>query len=256
MVDEATNPGGHAAGTTDTRPPAVERAAFQAELDRLRVREKAHTREGDAIAAARRRLPMVEVDANLKLIGPQGPLTLLDAFEGRRQLIAYYFMWHTGHPAAEQCEGCTWVTTQVAELSYLHSRGITYAVFCQGPFDESIRYHDFMGWDMPWYSAQGSLDALLVGRRIGMMHIVCYLRDGDRVFETYWTTIRGVEAMDYSYKLMDLTVYGRQETWEDSPPGWPQPWPVDGNVTRTKGRPTAQWSRLVAGRSDDLAVGP
>ncbi len=237
-------------------PPVCDRAAFQVELDRLRVREKAHTREGDAIAAARRRLPMLEVDANLELVGPDGPLTLLESFEGRRQLIAYYFMWHDGHAAAEQCEGCTWVTTQVAELSYLHSRDITYAVFCQGPFDESIRYHDFMGWDMPWYSAQPSVDALLLGRRIGMMHIVCYVRDDDRVFETYWTTVRGVEAMDSSYALMDLTVYGRQETWEDSPPGWPQPWPVDGAVTRTNGRPTAQWSRLEAGRSDDLTVRP
>jgi predicted dithiol-disulfide oxidoreductase (DUF899 family) len=173
---------------------------------------------GDAIAAARRRLPMVEVAANLTLIGPGGPLTLLDAFEGRRQLIAYYFMWHPGHSAAEQCEGCTWNNTQVSELSYLHSRDITYAVFCQGPYDESARYHNFVGWDMPWYSAQGSLDALLVGRRIGMMHIVCYVRDGDRVFETHWTTRRGVEAVDYNYALMDLTVYGRQEPWEDSPP--------------------------------------
>ena len=88
-------------------PAAVDRAAFLAELDRLRAREKAHTREGDAIAAARRRLPMVEVDASLPLTGPHGPLTLLDAFEGRRQLIAYYFMWWDGHPVAEQCEGCT-----------------------------------------------------------------------------------------------------------------------------------------------------
>src|SRR5215207_3393480 len=135
-------------------------------------------------AFGKRRTPMVEVDANLALIGPHGPLTLLEAFEGRRQLIACYFMWHPDKPAAEQCEGCTWVTTQVAELSYLHSRDITFAVFCQGPFDESIRYHDFMDWKMPWYSAQDSLDALLVGRTIGMMHIVCYLRDGGRVFET------------------------------------------------------------------------
>jgi predicted dithiol-disulfide oxidoreductase (DUF899 family) len=89
-------------------PAAVDRAAFQAELDALRVREKAHTREGDAIAAARRRLPMVEVDASLELTGPDGPVTLLDAFEGRQQLIAYYFMWWPGHPAADQCEGCTW----------------------------------------------------------------------------------------------------------------------------------------------------
>ncbi|HLJ54572.1 MAG TPA: DUF899 family protein [Chthonomonadaceae bacterium] len=236
------------AADSSALPAVVDRASFQAELDRLRVREKAHTREGDAIAAARRRLPMVEVDANLKLIGPQGTLTLLDTFEGRRQLIAYYFMWSVGRPSAEQCEGCTWVTTQVAELSYLHTRDITYAVFCQGPYGESIRYHDFMGWGMPWYSAEASLDALLVGREIGMFHLVCYLRHGDRVFETYWTTGRGVEVMDYSYALMDLTVYGRQQEWEDSPPGWPK----RPGVTRTNGRPTAQWSRLEAGRSDDL----
>jgi predicted dithiol-disulfide oxidoreductase (DUF899 family) len=266
-MKKASNSAVSPRATTSARPgvPVVaDRITFQAELDALRIREKAHTREGDAIAAARRRLPMVEVDANVLLIGPRGPLTLLEAFEGRQQLIAYYFMWHTGHPAPEQCEGCTWVTTQVAELSYLHSRDITYAVFCQGPYDESIRYHDFMGWDMPWYSAQASLNALLVGRRVGMMHIVCYVRVGDRVFETYWTTIRGVEAMDNSYALMDLTVYGRQETWEDSPPGWPQ----QCSITRTSagspdwppvtvwpgGRPIAQWSRLDAGRSDDLGT--
>jgi predicted dithiol-disulfide oxidoreductase (DUF899 family) len=258
MKGEPTILGESAVSTANASrlPPVSDRAAFEAEVDRLRAREKAHTREGDAIAAARRRLPMVEVDANLELIGPHGAITLLESFERRRQLVAYYFMWHDGHPAAEQCEGCTWVTTQVAELSYLNSRDITFAVFCQGPYDESIRYHDFMGWDMPWYSAQASVDALLVGRRVGMMHLVCYVRDADRVFETYWTTVRGVEVMDTSYALMDLTVYGRQETWEDSPSGWPQPWPVDGAVTRTNGRPTAQWSRLEAGRSDDLTVQP
>ena len=267
MTDEAANPGGPAAHAASAPglPAAVDRVTFQAELDKLRVREKAHTREADAIAAARRRLPMTAVDASLTLTGPRGPLTLLDAFEGRRQLIAYYFMWWAGHPAAEQCEGCTWVATQVTDLSYLHSRDITYAVLCQGPYNESIRYRDFMGWDMPWYSAQASLDALLAGRQIGLFHLVCYLRDGDRVFETYWTKRRGAEAMDYSYGLMDLTVYGRQEPWEDSPPGWPQRC----SITRTDGgspdwppvpvwpggRPIAQWPRLQAGRSDDLGTG-
>ncbi len=241
-------------------PEIVDRATFHAELDALRVREKAHTREGDAIAAARRRLPMVEVDPTITLIGPHGPVTLLDVFEGRRQLIAYYFMWHTGHPAPEQCEGCTWVTTQVAELSYIHSRDVTFAVFCQGPYEEGARYREFMGWQMPWYSALGSLETLLVGRRVGRMHIVCYLRQGSKVFETYWTTARGVEVMDNNYHLLDLTVYGRQETWEDSPAGWPQ----QCTYTRTSsgsptwqpewpgGRPIAQWPRLEAGRSDDL----
>ncbi len=266
MKDDSASPGWLPTGATNasTLPAAVDRATFEAELGRLRVREKAHTREGDAIAAARRRLPMVEIDANLALTGSHGPLTLLEAFEGRRQLVAYYFMWQTGHPAADQCEGCTWVATQVAELSYLHSRDITYAVFSQGPHDESIRYRDFMGWDMPWYSAEDSLDALLVGRQIGLFHLVCYLRDGDRVFESYWTTRRGVEAMDYSYALMDLTAYGRQEPWEDSPSGWPQQcsntrsnggspaWPPVS--AWPGGRPIAQWSRLEAGHSDDFGT--
>ena len=235
-------------------PKLVDRNTFQAQLDALRVREKAHTREGDAIAAARRRLPMVEVDAATPLIGEHGAVTLLDVFDERRLLIAYYFMWHTGHPAPEQCEGCTWVTLQVRGLSYIHQRDVTFAVFCQGPYEESARYRDFMGWEMPWYSApRDSLDTLLVGRRVGMMHIVCYLRQESNVFETYWTTIRGVEAMDNSYRLLDLTVYGRQETWEDSPTGWPQRFKGKQN-TRTDGRPTAQWSRLKAGQSDDLGT--
>ena len=84
-----------------------------------------------------------------------------------------------------------------------------------------------------------------------MMHLVCYVREGDRVFETYWTTRRGVEAMDYSLALTDLTVYGRQEPWEDSPPGWPHQ-PIMSHL-RTKGRPIAQWSRLEAGASDDVS---
>jgi predicted dithiol-disulfide oxidoreductase (DUF899 family) len=233
-------------------PAIADRAPFEAGIGALRTREKEHIRQGDAIAAARRALPMVEVDAGLELTGPHGPVTLLDAFEDRRQLLAYYFMWNTGKPAPDQCEGCTWVTTQVQELGYLHSRDITYAVFCQGPYEEGARYRDFMDWRVPWYSALPSLDELLVGRTAGMMHIVSYLRDGDRVFETYWTTRRGVEAMDYSLSLMDLTVYGRQEPWERSPAGWPQDWVVDGSNTRIDGRPIPQWSRLEAGRSDDL----
>jgi predicted dithiol-disulfide oxidoreductase (DUF899 family) len=236
-------------------PEIVDRSAFEAEVAALRAREKAHTQEGDAIAAARRRLPMVDVDATTPLIGEHGTVTLLDAFEGRRMLIAYYFMWHAGEPAPEQCEGCTWVTSQMHELSYLHSRGVTFAVFAQGPFEESFRYRNFMGWEMPWYGApRESLEALLIGRRIGMMHIVCYLRLGSRAFETYWTTRRGVEAMDNSYRLLDLTIYGRQEKWEHSPPGWPQPREGTQNM-RSDGRPIPQWSRLKAGHSDDLGTG-
>ena len=235
-------------------PRTVDRTTFQAELDALRVREKAHTREGDAIAAARRRLPMVEVDGATPLVGQDGAVTLLDVFEGRRLLVAYYFMWNAGRPAPEQCEGCTFYTSQVRELSFLHSRDVTYATICQGPYEEGVLYRNFMGWEMPWYSGPpDSLDTLLVGRRVGMMHIVCYLRQGSKVFETYWTTRRGVEAMDNSYRLLDLTVYGRQEAWEDSPTGWPQR-PKGEHAYRTDGRPIVQWPRLKAGYSDDLGT--
>jgi predicted dithiol-disulfide oxidoreductase (DUF899 family) len=241
---------------TPAAPALTDRETWQKQLDELRLREKAHTREGDAIAAARRRLPMVEVDATTRLVGADGPVPLLDVFEGRTQLVASYHMWHTGRTAADQCEGCTFFTGQVLELSYLHSRDVTFAVFCQGPFEESSRYRDFMGWEAPWYSVPGeSLDSLVAGRAFGMK--ACYLRQGDRVFETYWTTGRGVEAMAPSYGLLDMTVYGRQEIWEDSPGGWPQGFRTDGDQFRLDGRPTSQWSRLAAGRDEDLgATGP
>jgi predicted dithiol-disulfide oxidoreductase (DUF899 family) len=233
-------------------PAVTDRTAWQAQIDELRVREKAHTREGDAIAAARRRLPMVEVDPSTPVTGEHGQVALLDVFEGRRQLIVYYHMWHDGKPAADQCEGCTFFNGQVSEISYLHARDVTYATFTEGPYQEAAAYRRFMGYQMPWYSAQESKDALLAGRWFGML--VCYLRDAGRVFETYWTTGRGPELMAPAYGLLDLTVYGRQEPFEDSPAGWPQHWVNNGSQFRTDGRPSAQWSRLAAGRSDDLTA--
>ena len=244
----------HISESDSATPKVADRATFQAELDALRLREKAHMRAGDEIAATRRRLPMVAVDGTARLIGKDGPTTLLDAFEGRRMLIAYYYMWFAGRPAEWQCQGCSWFTSQVRELSYIHSRDATYATFCQGPYEESSRYRDFMGWDMPWYSVTEGLDTLLAGREAGSMYLICYLRRGSDVFETYWTTRRGVEAMDNSYRLLDLTVFGRQEEQEVSPPGWPQSWGENEKVHpfRSDGRPIGQWQRLAAGFSDDL----
>jgi predicted dithiol-disulfide oxidoreductase (DUF899 family) len=248
MTDESRS------GSLDSAPlpPVADRTSWQAELDELLVREKAHTREGDAIAAARRRLPMVAVNPAIPVIGAHGPVPLIDVFEGRRQLIAYFHMWHPGKPAEDQCEGCTFFNGQVRELSYLHARDVTYATFCEGPYAESIAYRDFMGWDTPWYSAGDSPDELLAGRWFGMQ--VCYLQQDGQVFETYWGSGRGAEAMAPSYGLLDLTVYGRQESWEDSPEGWPLRFRTDGDQFRTGGRPSAQWSRLAAGRSDDLGA--
>lgn len=234
-------------------PQIADRQTWQAKIDELRAKEKAHTRAGDALAAERRRLPMVEVDAQTALIGADGPVSLIDIFDGRSQLIAYFQMWHTGKPAAQQCEGCTFSTAHINELSYLHSRDVSYATLCDGPYEESSRYRDFMGWTIPWYSVpQEAADRLIANRYFGIL--VSYLRDDDRVYETYWTTGRGNEAMAPSYGLLDMTVYGRQEFWEDSPEGWPQHWDAKGGQFRLDGRPTAQWSRINAGRNDDLGT--
>lgn len=180
-------------------------------------------------------------------------------------------MWHTGLPAADQCEGCTYFTGQALELSYLHSRDVTFAVFCEGPYPESSRYRDFMGWHMmPWYSVpKESYTRLAIdtpgGHNFGMK--ACYLRDGDRVFETYWNTSRGCEPMGSSYGMLDMTIYGRQELWEDSPEGWSQRFRTDSDQFRSEkvgmgktqtvrpgisGRPIPQWTRLAAGHVDDL----
>jgi predicted dithiol-disulfide oxidoreductase (DUF899 family) len=254
MTNQPTDPSVSAIRDA-ARPPVADRAAFQTELDRLRVREKAHTREGDAIAAARRRLPMVEVDPQTPLIGADGPVPLIDIFDGRSQLIAYFQMWHTGRPAAEQCEGCTFSTSHINQLSYLNSRDVSYATFCEGPYEENSRYRDFMGWTIPWYSVpQDSVDRLIADRHFGIL--VGYLRNDDKVYETYWTTGRGNELMAPSYGLLDLTVYGRQEFWEDSPVGWPQRWGSQGGQFRLDGRPTAQWPRIQAGHDDDLGPMP
>jgi len=192
---------------------------------------------------------MVEVDATLPVLGEHGLVPFLEVFEGRGELIAFYHMWYDGWERQDQCEGCTFYNGQVRELSYLHSRDVTFATVCQGSYEESVAYRDFMGWDVPWYSAAGdSVAALLAGRPRAPGPLVCYVRDGERVYETYWTSGRGLEAMAQTYSLLDMTVYGRQEQWEDSPPGWPQPHVVasGGAHVRTNGRPTAQVSRLAA----------
>jgi predicted dithiol-disulfide oxidoreductase (DUF899 family) len=225
---------------THGMPAVVDRAAWRATRDELLAREKAHTHEGDAIAAARRKLPMTAM-APMTVEGANGPVSLLDVFAGRRLLIAYFHMWHDAMPWQEQCEGCTFSTCHMQTLDYLHARDVTYTVFCEGSYAESAPFAEFMGYPWAWYSARDSDPALLDGRAFGM--IACYVRDDDgQVFETYWTEGRGVEALMTSYHALDLTLYGRQERWEESPDGWPRipagqhPWRVDG-------RPTAQWSR-------------
>ena len=162
--------------TSGLLPQIADRLTWQAKIEKLRVKEKAHSRAGDALAAERRRLPMVEVDPQTPLIGADGPVTLIDLFDGRSQLIAYFHMWYTGRPAAEQCEGCTFSTTHINELSYLNSRDVSYATLCEGPYDEGSRYRDFMGWTVPWYSVpQDAVDRLVADRHFGIL--VSYLSE-------------------------------------------------------------------------------
>jgi predicted dithiol-disulfide oxidoreductase (DUF899 family) len=218
-------------------PAVVDRETWRRERELVLAREKAHTREGDAIAAARRRLPMTEV-APVDLIGAAGPTSLLDIFAGRDQLVAYRHMWHAGKPIEDQCEGCTISIWDFQNPAYLEVRGVSFAVFCGGPWEEVAPFREFMGYQVPWYSTHGVDDPVLAGDG----SIACFLRDGDRVFLTYETTGRGVEQMMTSLRLLDLTVYGRQEAWENSPEGWPQQDPTS-SWWRRDGRPVAQWTR-------------
>ncbi|WFE44250.1 DUF899 family protein [Verrucosispora sp. WMMD1129] len=222
---------------TSPAPPVVDRDTWLRERNALLVREKEHTRAGDAIAAARRRLPMTEVNP-VKLVGEQGPVSLLDLFDGRDQLVVYKHMWHLGKPFEEQCEGCTISIWNFHEASYLEARGIRFAVFAEGPYEEIAPFREFMGYLHPWYSTYGIEDPAVAGGGV----IACYLRRGDRVFLTYETTGRGVEAIMGSLQLLDMTAYGRQEAWEDSPDGWPQADPTY-SWWRKDGRPVAQWTR-------------
>ncbi len=223
-------------------PRIVSREEWERARAELLVREKEHTHANDALAAARRRLPMAPMES-VTVVGSKGPVRLQEVFEGRRMLMVYHFMWKKGAPHHKQCEGCTHSQGAInAEvLAYLAERDVNYAVFSSGPWDEIVAYRDFMGWTTPWYSTANSADVLTT-RNGGDLR--CYLRSGDQVFQTYETKWRGIEAMLPTLQLLDLTPYGRQETWEDSPAGWPQD--KAGSWWRRDGRPVAQWTRTDA----------
>lgn len=227
---------------TDTMPapvpPVVDRAAWEAAYEALLVEEKAHTHAGDALAAKRRRMPMVEIPV-VDVVGPDGPVSLLELFEGRDQLVVYKHMAHVGEPIENQCEGCTFCVYAVHEPSYLHARGISFAVLFEGPWDLARELRDFMGYTVPWYSV-ADVDDPVLGTDFGEW--LWLLRRDDRVYLTYRVTGRGTEAMMASMQLIDRSVYGRGERWEDSPEGWPQP-TGPGGFWRVAGRPTPQWSR-------------
>lgn len=200
-------------------PPVVDHATWRAAVDDLRRREKAATRELDAIAAQRRRLPMVELP-DYTLEGPDGPIRLLDVFDGRSQLIVYHHMWSSGDEW--QCGGCTSFTSQFTRLDFLDNYDARYVIVTTGPIDEALAYRTKVGNEMEWYSSANSPFAADVDAPPGGGFAVnVFLRDGDSVFRTWHTSGRGVEQLTHTFALVDALPWGRQEEWQDSPSGWP-----------------------------------
>lgn len=206
--------------TTTALPPVVDHDTWRAALDDLRRREKAATRELDAIAAQRRRLPMVEMP-DYRLIGKDGPVRLADVFEGRSQLIVYNHMWEDG--AEWQCGGCTSLTAGWARLDFLANYDARMVIVTNGPIEEALAYKAKCGNKMEWYSSSESSFGSDVDAPPGEGFAVnVFLRDGAKVYRTWHTNGRGTEQLTYTFALIDLLPWGRQEEWQDSPDGWPK----------------------------------
>jgi predicted dithiol-disulfide oxidoreductase (DUF899 family) len=208
-------------------PPIVSAEEWQSARDALLVKEKEATRALDALAAQRRRLPMVEFAKDYVFEGPDGPVTLLDLFEGRRQLVVYQFM---DLGPDNYCGGCSGFTDNVGHLAQLHVRDTAYVTVSNRPLAQLTAYWQRMGWTVPVYSSRGTSFSADCGSG-DLFGLSAFVRDGDRAFRTYFTAGRGVDRLRFDNNVLDLTAFGRQESWEDSPAGWPQKptytWTVD-----------------------------
>lgn len=204
-------------------PPVVDREAWQRARAELLTEEKEHMRHGDELAAKRRALPMVRVDERYELEGPRGRVSLQDLFEGRNQLIVYHFMFHPDWTAG--CDGCSWFTDGVANVAHINARDVSFALVSRAKFGKLETYRRRMGWNLPWYSSFESTFNQDLGATVGDSehHLLSvFLRDGDDVYLTYQTGDRGVESLGTAFSLLDLVPYGRQESWQKVPTGWPQ----------------------------------
>lgn len=208
-------------------PPIVSAEEWGITREKLLVKEKAATRAHDALAAERRRLPMVLIEKKYSFEGPNGRASLLDLFEGKRQLLLYHFMFAPGvhgWPDAG-CPGCSMFVDQVGHQAHFHARDLNFVLVSHAPFPQIQSYQKRMGWPLPWYSSYGSDFNRDFGITTpdGEEHgLSVFLRDGIEVYRTYFTSRRGVETLGSVWSFLDLTPFGRQETWEDSPKGWPQ----------------------------------
>jgi predicted dithiol-disulfide oxidoreductase (DUF899 family) len=208
-------------------PRIVSAAEWQKAHEKLLAKEKAATRARDALAAQRRRQPMVRIEKDYLFDGDHGKASLLDLFEGRRQLIVYHFMFGPGAEGWPDagCPGCSFFTDQIGHLAHLHARDTSFALISVAPLAKIKAYKKRMGWKIPWYSSARNTFNRDFGRttdRGEIFGLSVFFRDGDDVFRSYFTDGRGVEALGPAWTFLDLTPYGRQEDWEDSPAGWPQ----------------------------------
>jgi predicted dithiol-disulfide oxidoreductase (DUF899 family) len=202
------------------KPKIVTAKEWQRARDELLAAEKEVTHALDDLAARRRRLPMVEVETDYAFDTPAGTRSLLELFEGRAQLIIYQFM---DNGPERYCPGCTWFTNNIPPTApaLLAEKGITWVTVSDMPLAQIQMYWKFMGWTLPFASSRGTRFSADTGAG-GGFQLSVFLRDGDDVYRTYSTTARGIERLTFVTGLLDLTPYGREEDWEDSPPGWPQ----------------------------------
>jgi predicted dithiol-disulfide oxidoreductase (DUF899 family) len=211
-------------------PPTVSAQEWEAAREKLLVKEKELTRARDALAAERRRMPWLAVEKDYRFEGPSGPARLLDLFQGRRQLIVYRAFYEadvTTYPAAggsypqRACAGCSFLADQVAHPAHLNARDTRLVYVSRAPQAEIRGLKERMGWEhIPWYTITDDFDADF---GVDQWHgHNAFIRDGDRIFRTYFIDARGDEAMGTTWSFLDLTALGRQEEWEDSPEGYPQ----------------------------------
>jgi predicted dithiol-disulfide oxidoreductase (DUF899 family) len=203
-------------------PPVVSTQDWEAAHARLLAKEKEMTRARDALMAERRRMPWFAVEKNYVFEGPKGKVSLLDLFEGRRQLIVYRAFFEPGVHGWPQhaCIGCSMVADQVSDLSHLHARDTTLAYASRASQADISRLRKEMGWTMPWYTLTDSFDTDF-GVNEWHGHNA-FIRDGERIYRTYFVNGRGDEAIGTVWSFLDMTALGRQEEWEKSPKGYPQ----------------------------------
>ena len=209
-------------------PKVVTRDKWLASHRKLLAKEKTATRARDALNAERRRQPMFRIEKDYVFEGSKGKATLLDLFDGRRQLIVYHFMFEPD--ADEGCSGCSMVVDNMGHPAHLNARDITRVLISRAPLSRIEPFKKRMGWREPWFSSFGSdfnYDFGVTTDEGETFGLSVFLRDDDKVYKTYFTNRRGVEYLGSSFSYFDLTPYGRQEDWEDSPPGRPQTPPYE-----------------------------